>query len=49
MKRIFAFRRRQRAKWFVRKLISVFGEYDALTEVRNRKQAKLLLRHLTRT
>lgn len=49
MKRIFAFRRRSRARAVFRRILTIFGDYDALSEVRNRKQAKLLLRSIIRS
>jgi hypothetical protein len=42
-------RRRIRARAIMRHLLTLFGEQDALTEVRNRKQAKLLLRQFMRS
>jgi len=48
MKRIWAARRRQRARKVLRGLLTIFGEYDTLIEVRNRRQAKLLLRQFMR-
>jgi hypothetical protein len=46
MKRIWPFRRRP--KRTARGLVTIFGPYDALIEVRNRRQAKLLLRQFMR-
>jgi hypothetical protein len=48
MKRVFAFRRRQRARSVLRRIVTIFGYYDALDEVRSRRQAKLLLRQFMR-
>ena len=48
MKRIMPFRRRKRARAVIRNLLRIFGEYDALSEVRGRRQAKILLRAFVR-
>lgn len=48
MNRIFAFRRRRRARSVMRRILTIFGHEDALTELRNRKNAKLLLRQIMR-
>ena len=48
MLRVFPHRRRQRARSVVRNLMRIFGEHEALSEVRCRRQAKELLRAFLR-
>lgn len=36
------------ARSFFRRIVTIFGHYDALNEVRSRRQAKLLLRQFMR-
>lgn len=49
MVHFFAHRRRRRARSVVRGIMRIFGQYDAMHEVRSRREAKELLRLFLRS